>query len=85
MMTEKTFNQRLHAKKRAFERYGLDLTNELYAELNTLAASATVLERQSNRLTIRKIIFKTYPIRVVYDSHRKQIVTFLPQKRADFV
>jgi hypothetical protein len=83
-MTEKTFGQRLHAKKRALERYGLDLTDEFYAELNSLASSAPVLERQSNRLTIRKFFFQNHPIRVVYDSHRKQIVTFLPQKREDF-
>jgi hypothetical protein len=82
-MTVKTVNQRLHAKKRALERYGLDLTDDLYTELNSLAASASVLIRQSNRLTIRRIFFKEFPIRVVYDSHRKQIITFLPLRGAE--
>lgn len=74
----------IHARKRAAERYGLDLTEDDYQKLNDLARSATVVKRTSNRLTVRVIQVNGYPYRVVYDSGRHQIVTFLPQKRRDF-
>lgn len=80
----KTIAQRIHAKRRASERYGLDLNKEKYDQLCEFARSATVLERQSNRLTVRRIMMDGSPIRVVYDASRHQIVTFLPQKRRDF-
>lgn len=80
----KKIAQRIHAKRRAAERYGLALNKEQYDQMNELARSATVLERQSNRLTIRRIVMDGSPIRVVYDASRHQIVTFLPQKRRDF-
>jgi hypothetical protein len=89
MMESKLYNklyaQRIHAKKRAIERYGLELNQEDFKKLNDLARSSPVIKRMSNRLTLRKMVFNEDVIRVIYDSHRNQIVTFLPQKREDFI
>ncbi len=74
----KSFNQRIHAKKRALERYGLKLNQELYEELSARARRAPVHLRQSNRTTIRIIYYEGEFLKVVYDSHRHQIVSFLP-------
>lgn len=76
----KALAQRLHAKKRASQRFGLALTT---ADLRQIAESirrgnSTPIERQSNRVTLHRVEFKGEQYRVVYDRKRKEIVTFLP-------
>lgn len=70
--------QRTHAKKRALERYNLELNQDSYNELSEKAKQATVIKRTSHRVTIREIVHNGEMMKVVYDSKRHQIVTFLP-------
>lgn len=73
--------QRLHAKKRAYQRYGLTLTT---ADLNRLSdqivfkENCVLVQKQSNRVSIFDVIFMDMKVRVSYDFLRKQVITFLP-------
>ena len=80
MLVSKASCQRRHAKRRAQERYGLTLNR---AELERLVrriqhGEATVLERQSHRISVFGLIVQGVSVRVVYDAKRKTIVSFLP-------
>lgn len=85
--------QYLHAKKRAQERYGLELTKESYLALcrDIQEGRGTCLGKQSNRLSVWKLQIVVHPevargpkmtivtsANVVYDKQRHTIVTFLP-------
>lgn len=78
--------QYLHAKKRAAERYGLELTKEHYQTLCLAIqrGEGTFLGRQSNRVSVWQItVYRAstndFPkVNVVYDRQRHTIVTFLP-------
>ena len=66
---------------RAYQRYGWQLNKH---ELNLIAkrvqrGDGTFVERQSNRVTVWDIEIKGEIARIVYDSQRHQIVTFLPK------
>ena len=81
----KTHKQREHAKKRALERYGLDLNRHAYREavLAIQKGTAKLLKRQSRRVTIWAVKVQGRMCKVVYDSQRKTIVTFLPFRRKE--
>lgn len=72
--------QRAHAKRRALQRYSLILNRQDLDDIVSKIKSrdAEFVERQSNRVTIWRLSFKETLIRVVYDSLRHTIVTFLP-------
>lgn len=76
----KIYDQRAHAKRRALERYGLTLNRHELEEMNAKARRAQVLERQSQRVTVRAIQVGPVYIPVVYDQVRGTIVTFLPKE-----
>lgn len=78
--------QRFHARKRASERFGLDLT---WAEYNGLCLKlgkqyqqptddCVLLNQQSHRLWRWAIWFKGEWMPVVFDNELRNIVTFLP-------
>jgi hypothetical protein len=72
---------RKHAKRRAFERYGLELNKADYnacVKIIQDAQSEPILE-QSNTRTWHKIKYKDKEALVVYDRKRHGIVTFLPK------
>jgi hypothetical protein len=77
--------QRRHARKRARERYGIDLDDELLAAwvaaIQDKNPSITVrpLGRESTRLTHFAVTHDDIEVPVVYDKQRKQIVTVLPE------
>ena len=83
----KSYCQTLHVKKRAKERLGIILTDELIDQIiscirdkNKTNELFTIefLELQSKRLKHYSIKFKDKePVKVVYDCFRKTIVTFL--------
>lgn len=81
--------QRIHAKRRAYQRYGLVLNKWDLRELVTAIQSnkATHVEKRSNRVSEWDVQFHGETVRVVYDNMRKTIVTFLemPIRRADEV
>jgi hypothetical protein len=76
-----------HAQRRALERYGIHCS---YADLISIrdqiqSQRATFVERQSHRVTVWDLTHQQKEVRVVYDSQRKMIVTFLPpEAREDF-
>lgn len=76
----KTQSERRHAKKRAFERYGLVLNKFDFQTiiLRIQTNKAKFIERQTNRITIWELTVHDILCRVVYDKQRKQIVSFLP-------
>jgi hypothetical protein len=72
--------QRIHAKKRAFERYGIVLNRPV---LNGIIQDiqnnrATFIEKQSNAKSFWFVMVGEQKCRVVYDKNRKTISTFLP-------
>ena len=77
-MNKKLINQRIHAKKRAFERYGLTLNrNDLQDIVNNIH-KAKLLSKTSNRVKVFEVLVKGVSCVVVYDRNRKSIATFLP-------
>lgn len=78
----KTTSQKIHAVKRYKERYGVRLSNQIYSELIALVQSgaATTIIKQSNRVSIRQIEYKSQEYFFVYDRRRKTIVTFLTKE-----
>lgn len=84
-MPSKAKNQQRHAKRRALERYGLEITQEKYDQIVKLVQSgkSKFLFRQSHRVSHFLIEFEGKSMRVVYDKQRKTIVTFLPYSEVE--
>lgn len=74
--------QRVHAKRRIEERFGLTLNRQTYFHLvkRIQTGRATFIGRQTNRVKLYEIEYQGVVMRVVYDNIRHNIVTFLPQK-----
>jgi len=72
--------QRFHAKKRARQRYGIDLPTVVQAAIvkRIQRGQGRWLKTQSNRVTHWAVEWEGQTIPVVYDKIRKQIVTVLP-------
>lgn len=79
---KKSVCQRIHAKRRAVERYSLDLNRQDLRNIVTVIQSnkATPVEKQSHRVTVFDLTYNEVDVRVVYDKQRKTIVTFLPKE-----
>ena len=80
MKRSKKRNQSIHAKRRALERYDLDINRKSRMGIISLIQNNHTIERkkQSNRVTIHTLNYNGKIIKVVYDKDRKNIVTFLP-------
>lgn len=83
-MMSKKRAQRIHAKRRCRERYGISLGRKKYYEIIRMIRSGNsqVVKRKSNRTTIHNIKYKGLDMTVVYDKKRGQIATFLPFREA---
>lgn len=79
----KTRGQRIHAKSRARERYGITLNRKQLIEVVQLIQNrkGIFVERQSNRVTRWLVSYQNETLHVVYDSQRHNIATFLPIKK----
>ncbi len=77
---EKALNQRMHALSRAAERYNSQLTHEDIRSIvkKIRNGESRMLKRQSIRVTVREVEYKGTVYRLVYDSKRKEVSTFLP-------
>lgn len=75
----KVKNQKAHAKRRAKERHGIDLHQDAMVKLvkQIQAGKATLIDRQSLRVTRWWVTHEGQPLPVVYDNRRKAIVTVL--------
>lgn len=73
--------ERLHARKRASERYGIELNSKLRSNAvdQIQKGTAQFLCRESHRVTVWNVSINDILARVVYDSQRHEIITFLPQ------
>lgn len=80
MRRSKKQNQYLHAKRRFKERFGISLQHNRLQRIvrDIQEGRSVVVEVQSNRLTVHKIVIDDTTVCVVYDKHRKNIVTVLP-------
>lgn len=78
-MSNKKQNQTIHAKKRADERFGINLNKHKRRELIQMIfkGNARHLEKISNRLSKFRVRFEDKLMDIIYDKNRKRIVTFL--------
>lgn len=72
-----------HARRRALERYGVQLTKELRREIIRAIGSGdekrrTLVKRESLNRKIFDVPISGRTYRVVYDCRRSAIATFLP-------
>lgn len=77
----KTHSERIHAKRRAQERFGLELNRHQLRELvkQIQSGKAEHVETQSNRVSIKRVKFEGSFYTVAYDKNRQTIITFLPE------
>ena len=75
-------SERIHAKHRAKERFGLDLNRHDLRELvkQIQNGKAEHIETQSNRVSIKRVKFEDKFYTVAYDKNRQTIITFLPEE-----
>lgn len=78
---DKKTSERIHAKRRALERYDLVFTKAVRNKIKGMiqTSKGKFLYRQSRRVTVWEVDHENRKFKVVYDSLRGEIVTFLPQ------
>ena len=76
---KKSVSQRLHAQRRFKERYNEELSTKDYNVMCSMIrnSKATFLEKQTNRISKFKIVFKNRDVYLCYDKQRHTVVTFL--------
>ena len=80
MRRDKAECQRIHAKRRALQRFAINLDSHKQDEIVKLIqeGKATFLRRDSTRVSIFAIRFESKLLKVVYDSQRKTLASVLP-------
>lgn len=83
---DKKYAQRVHAKRRAAQRYDLVLSRELRLKLLNMvwSGAAKTISHQSHRLVVKEADLEGTTVRFVYDRNRKNIVTFLHTDEARY-
>jgi hypothetical protein len=78
--TTKRESQIYHAKKRARQRFGLNLSEHQLEELarDVQAQKFKFLERQSQRITVWLATIEEMEVVVVYDNKRQSVTTLIP-------
>lgn len=71
-----------HVKSRAFERYGLSLNRRKLREIVSLVerGKGQCLRNRSLAVSEWEIGFEGTIIRLLYDTHRRAVKTFLPPR-----
>ncbi len=88
-VSSKKQGQQIHTKRRAKERYGIDLNKDdrreivkrIQANFNPnreSTTSACFLTAHSNRVTEWEVPYEGVELRVLYDKKRKSLITCLP-------
>ena len=77
--------QRVHCRRRFFERYGMNMTNALHDQfVKTIqSGEARFIRKSSLRVSIFGIDHDGREIIVAYDKHRKQLASTLPEGSED--
>lgn len=72
--------QQKHAVRRFAQRHGEFVGQDRFLEMvhSIQEGRATFIEKQSNRVSVFDVALGEKIVRVVYDKHRKTIVTALP-------
>lgn len=85
MAKDKSSAQARHATKRALERYGIELTREKREKIVRMiqGGQASIVRRQSHRVSIFSLIFEEKEVVIVYDKQRKSLASFLPLEAKD--
>jgi hypothetical protein len=75
-----------HAKKRAEERYGLNLNKEARHEIVSKIQTnqAEFVGKQSNNRSLWRVPYQDQSLNVVYDKARSTMCTLLPKEAAEF-
>lgn len=86
-MATKRRSQLKHARRRARERYDLNLDpSEVACIVNKIVrGESIVLARQSVRVSVHQVFYKDRWLIAVYDRKRRQIASFLPDDYYDSV
>lgn len=76
---KKVYDERRHAKKRAGERFGINLNRIQYADIvRQIQENRSIfIEKQSARISVHVIDLLGTKAFAVYDRHRNAVVTFL--------
>lgn len=76
--------RRRHAKQRAAQRYGIDISDEALNHIRSLIkrGESRMLMRQSNSRVIHRVEVDGVVYVVAYHSERHEILTFLPPGRS---
>lgn len=73
-------SQKAHARRRIEQRYGVSINRHKMRDfvLKIQNNDCVHVETQSNRVTVKKVLFEGTEYKVVYDKNRHVVVTFLP-------
>jgi hypothetical protein len=78
----------MHAKKRAEERYGINLNKharrEIVQMIQTNSEQAQFVAKESNNRTLWRINYQNENLNVVYDKLRETLATVLPKEAVEF-
>lgn len=77
--------QRIHARRRAMERFGLNLTEKVRSEIIDKIRNneSQPLERSSPIKSIHAVRYDGEVYAVVYDKRRKELASLLPREYLD--
>jgi hypothetical protein len=80
-----TAAERAHTKLRLAQRYGLATTSADLFEMAKQVAhgQATFVSRQSKFVAQWLLVYRDQPIRLVFDSRRRAILTALPREDSE--
>ena len=72
-------SEKIHALRRALQRYRVSLTSTEYESLckQVLVGESEFIKKISNTRTMHKVSYKEISMRCIYDKKRACIVTFL--------
>ena len=81
--TPKKTNQFRHSRRRARERYHIDLTESLHRKIvkEIQSNKALFIRRESLRVSAWVVEVEEKKCLVLYDCNRKSLITFLPREK----
>jgi primosomal protein N'' len=79
-MASKTKSIYQHAKRRAEERYGINLSRDLYRQVSKMIQSgqSEFVEKQTLTRTVHYVELNGHRCKVVYSKKYRGVTTFLP-------
>jgi len=82
--TTKLEAERLHAKQRFLERYGINFNRHMRRDFEILIKTKQthLIKKQSNRTSIHDVIYGGEVYRVVWDKKRQTVITVLPDEKS---